>query len=402
MFFAKTVFLSPEFIQDPVPILAQFRQRGDLVRNRLPIIGEVWVPTTQAANSQVLKDKTNFTLRKKNGKIAGLQWWMPGILRRLTANMLTNDEPEHTRLRSKVDVAFHRANITALEPKLRRSAEKLANDLFKENPTADLLESFSRRFPLIAICELLGLPAEDQEKFTKWADGLGKVSGVFSFLRAVRGISAMSKYLERRIEHVRKDGGAGLIHDIISVEDGEEPLTKDELLAMVFLLLVAGHETTTHLISGGIFTLLKHPDQLDYVKQDWARSNLAVEEMLRYVSPVQFSKPRFAQRDITVCGIDIKEGEMVMNCLTSANFDPAVFENPEKFDVTRKPNPHISFGSGIHFCLGHQLARLEAKIALETLFTIYPDLNLAVAPQEIKWRSRLGLRALEALPVRAN
>ena len=168
---------------------------------------------------------------------------------------------------------------------------------------------------------------------------------------------------------------------------------------MVFLLLFAGHETTTHLISGSVHELLKNPGLRDWLEEDWSRADIAVEEFLRFVSPVQFTKPRFVRRDIEFGGVRLKKGEKIMVMLAAANMDPQANAHPEKLDLHRKPNRHVAFGTGIHFCLGHQLARIEGRCALKSLFRRWPKLTLAVEPSQIKWRKRAGLRAIERLPV---
>jgi cytochrome P450 len=168
---------------------------------------------------------------------------------------------------------------------------------------------------------------------------------------------------------------------------------------MLFLLLIAGHETTTHLISGSVYELLRNPGLRDWLEQDWSRANLAVEEFLRFVSPVQFTKPRFVRRDVEFGGIRLKKGEMVMPMLAAANFDPQANEHPEKLDLARRPNRHVAFGAGIHFCLGHQLARMEGKCALQALLERWPELELAMEDSHIRWRTRAGFRAIERLPV---
>lgn len=171
------------------------------------------------------------------------------------------------------------------------------------------------------------------------------------------------------------------------------------MVSMVFLLLAAGSETTTHLISGSVYEFLRNPGVRDWLTQDWSRVGLAVEEFLRFVSPVQFSKPRYVRRDVELAGVRLKKGDRVMVMLAAANMDPAMHDHPDSLDLARKPNRHISFGTGIHFCLGHQLARIEATCALEALLTRWPRLGLAVEPAQIRWRQRPGIRALDSLPV---
>jgi cytochrome P450 len=168
---------------------------------------------------------------------------------------------------------------------------------------------------------------------------------------------------------------------------------------MVFLLLGAGSETTMHLISGSVFELLKDPARRDWLASDWSRAGLAIEEFLRFVSPVQFSKPRYVRRDVDLEGVKLKKGDRVMAMIVAANLDAAANERPERLDLERRPNRHLAFGTGIHFCLGHQLARIEGICALQALFTRWPQLKLAVEPSQIHWRRRPGIRMIAELPV---
>jgi cytochrome P450 PksS len=190
-----------------------------------------------------------------------------------------------------------------------------------------------------------------------------------------------------------------LIAELVRVEKAGGRISAEEMVAMVFLLLAAGSETTTHLISGAVYELTRAPRLRDWLQEDWQRANLAVEEFLRFISPVQFSKPRFVARDMQLGGVPLKKGDRIMAMLAAANMDPAANPAPETLELARKPNHHLSFGTGIHFCLGHQLARIEAKCALQALFTRWPRLALAVPPKAIRWRPRPGLRAIERLPV---
>jgi cytochrome P450 len=171
---------------------------------------------------------------------------------------------------------------------------------------------------------------------------------------------------------------------------------------MLFLLFGAGQETTTHLISGGLLELLRHDDQRRRLQADPTTMPLCVEECLRHVSPVQLTKPRWAARDVVFAGHEFRRGDCVAGFLTAANRDPAVFENPHQFDLTRHPNPHLSFGTGVHFCLGFQLARAEAAIAFERVLARFPDVRLAVEPDSITWRKRVGIRTLTQLPVQLH
>ena len=325
---------------------------------------------------------------------------MPGIFRALGDSMLTSDEPRHTRLRSIVDEAFHRRAILDMEPHIRAIADGLAAELFAESNPADLVSRYARTLPLAVICELLGLPDADRPRFMAWARNVTGVRTSVGFLwRMIRGAWAMKRYLEAHLEAARLSGGKGLIAELVRVEKQGERLSRDEMVSMVFLLLFAGHETTTHLISGSVFELLQNPGLRDWLMEDWSRAGPAVEEFLRFVSPVQFTKPRLVRKNAELCGVQLKAGERIMAMLAAANLDPAANERPERLDLDRRPNRHIAFGTGIHFCLGHQLARIEGRCALEALFKRWPNLALAVDASQIQWRRQPGLRAIEKLPV---
>ncbi len=395
-------FTSQNFLRDPSDAIERLRQLGPLVQVKFPIIGTVWLTTTQEATGRVLKDSDTFTLRKEGGSVAGAPWWMPGFILSLANNMLTFDEPDHTRLRSIVDEAFRRRAILDMEPRVAEIAAELADELFADGSPADLVQRYARKLPLAVICELLGLPLTDRAMFITWADRATNISNAAGFLLMIPGIYAIKRYLEKQIEAVRASGGEGLIAELVRAEREGAPISREEMVAMVFLLLFAGTETTTHLISGSALELLKNPELRRWLQEDASRYDLAVEEFLRFISPVQFSKPRFVQKDITLDGVSLEKGDKVMAMIAAANMDPAANACPHKLDLGRKPNRHIAFGTGIHFCLGHQLARIEGKRALRALFDRWPTLELAVDASEIRWRSRPGLRAIVELPVAAG
>jgi len=395
-------FTSEAFFRDPPKAIAALRASGPVVATRFPLVGDVWITTTHDATAEVLKDSSTFTLRKEDGKVAGLRWWMPKLVTTIANNMLTMDEPDHTRLRSIVDEAFRRRAIVAMEPRIRAIADDLAANLFTSGSPADLVQRYARILPLAVISELLGLPPADHPKFIAWANTMSSLTNIVGFFRLLFAFRKMRAYLAQQLELARVHGGEGLIAELVQVEREGGQITPDEMVSMVFLLLAAGSETTTHLISGSVYELLRNPDVRDWLEEDWSRAGLAVEEFLRFVSPVQFSKPRYVRRDVELEGVRLKRGDRVMVMLAAANMDPAMHDQPERLDLERKPNRHVSFGTGIHFCLGHQLARIEAACALQALFTRWPKLSLAVAPSEIRWRPRPGIRMIEKLPVVAG
>src|SRR5215217_5905256 len=393
-------FTSQDYLRDPAGGLAKLRAAGPIVEVRLPIIGRTWITTTSDLAARVLKDNDTFTMRR-NGRVAGVRWWMPRSISALAVSMLSMVEPNHTRLRCIVDEAFRRRAVLDMEPRIFALADELAAELFAEGSPADVVERYARKLPLSVICELLGLPDDDRPRFIAWAQNLTRLTGMVSFVRMLAGIGSMKRYLEERLQAARETGGEGLIAELVRVEKEGGRISHQEMQAMVFLLLGAGSETTTHLISGSVYELLRAPAWRDWIEEDWSRAPLAVEEFLRFVSPVQFTKPRIVRRDVELGGVRLKKGDRIMAMLGAANMDPEANPHSETLDLARKPNRHLSFGTGIHFCLGHQLARMEGRCALEALFKRWPQLQLAVPPKSVRWRQRPGLRAIQVLPVAA-
>ena len=312
--------------------------------------------------------------------------------------MLGHDDPEHRRLRGLVDQAFQRRTIEALKPMITEIADRLLDKL-EGRTEVDLMAEFCRDLPLSVICAMLGLPEQDHDRFKKWLGGLKDTANIGAVVRAIPGVVRVVRYL-RRVS--RLEGGAlpeGLIAALRDANFEEGMLSEDELVSMIFLLFGAGQETTTHLVSGGLFALLSHEDQLQQLRANYGLMPICVEECLRYVSPVQLTKPRFAIRDMIWHGRQFRRGDMFAGILAAANCDPARFDHPHSFDITRHPNPHLSFGTGVHFCLGFQLARAETAIAFERILTRFPNMRLSAEPK-IEWHKRLGIRALARLPVR--
>jgi cytochrome P450 len=395
---------SQAFQRNPFPILAQVREAGPIVTVKVPLLGKVPLVTTHEAVNEVLKDDATFMRNARNvGRrhIAGMRWWMPRTFRILSQHMLGHDEPDHRRLRKLVDQAFNRQSIEGL----RERIGTICDELLAQAPTDaswDLLEAFARPLPLTVICELLGLPEEDRPNFRKWVRALLSVTTRFGIFRMIPGLFRLLGYFRRHFEQCRRHPRPGLMTALVQAEQDGDKLSENELLAMAFLLLVAGHETTVHLISGGVLALLENPEQKALLIGDRSLVASAVEEVLRYVSPVQTTKPLYASRDLELHGRSFRRGDIIVPFLASANADPARFDDPERMDITRSPNPHVAFGTGIHFCLGAQLARVETQVAFEKIFTRFPRLALAVPGSALRYRGTFGLRALTALPVRVE
>jgi cytochrome P450 len=398
---------SQAFKQNPFATLARLRDLGPVVRVRFPLFGKVLVATTYDAVNHLLRDHQHFV---QNPVTAGNPWlgtlvrWLPGSLKPLGTNMLIRDPPDHRRLRSLVDQAFGRQSVEALRPRLETLADealdRLAAQAARSPGGVDLLTHFARPFPLAVICEMLGLPPEDRFKFTRLADRFLVSGTALGIVRAFAAISQVIRYCREEFRRQTRRPRGGLIAALVEAEEAGDRLSEDELVAMVFLLLVAGHETTLHQITCSVLALLDHPRQLAELTADWGLADSAAQELLRYVTFAQISKPRYAREDTEFCGQPLRRGRMIFGCLATANSDPAVFARPEVLDLRRQPNRHLAFGAGIHVCLGAKLARVETAIALERLFTRFPNLRLAVPRSRVRYATRFGSRALLALPVR--
>jgi cytochrome P450 len=398
----KIDLVSQAFARDPFPTYARLRAAGPVFQTRLPLLGKTWVATTYQAASEVLKDNETFaTEAKKAGKtlFSGILRLLPRTLRVVSEHMLTRDNPDHRRLRRLVEQAFSRHSVENLRGRIGVLCDGLLDGLVGKQ-TVDLLDEWARPLPVAVICELLGLPDEDRPTFTRWANALFSMMSVFGMLRALPAMFRLVKYFRRHFEQCRQQPRPGLMTALVQAEQDGDKLSEDELLAMAFLLLIAGFETTVHLLSGGTLALLKTPEQKERLLNDWSLLPPAVEELLRFVSPVQMAQARFVIRDLEFHGQSLRRGDYIVALLGAANADPARFPDPAKLDLSRSPNPHVSFGSGIHFCLGAQLARAEAQVGFERLFTRYPRLALAVADSELRYTGNMAFRALVALPVR--
>lgn len=394
--------VSADFHADPSATLAAIRSIGKpLVPVRLPIIGKLRLCVTYDACSALLKDHDLFVRNPANAGIRTQErilMFLPRSIGAIALNMLAQDDPDHRRLRSLVDTAFQRRGIEAIRPAIAQITDELL-DRLPAGGEVDLMEHFCRDLPLSVISMMLGVPETDHMRFKRWMGGLRDTANIWAVVRAVPGVLKVVGYLRRLSRPGSEAHPDGLVAALREAEIDGGRLSEDEMIAMIFLLFGAGQETTTHLIAGGLAEILRNDDQRRRLQADTALMPLCVEECLRQVAPVQITKPRWAARDGEFAGETICRGDGFVALLAAANRDPAKFDNPDLFDVGRRPNQHLGFGTGVHFCLGFQLARAEAAIAFERILARFPDMRLAVDPADLKWRRRLGIRALERLPV---
>jgi cytochrome P450 len=332
----------------------------------------------------------------------------PEVFQPLRRNILTVDPPEHTRLRKLVQPSFTASAIEKLRPRIQQIADELLDAVEAAaaergegapDRQMELISQFSYPLPITVICEMLGIPPEDREQTRRWSENLLSAQSPERMEEIGRDIGEFIAYLRELFARKRETPGDDLISQLLQVEVDGDRLTEDEILAMVFILFVAGHITTVNLIANGVFALLTHPKQAAKLRSDPGLVMNAVEEILRYYGPAETTTARFAREDVALGGQAIAKGDPLLVVLAAADRDPARFADPQSFDITREDaNRHIAFGKGVHACLGAPLARLEGQIALETLFRRYPDLRLAVPDSEIAWAPSF-LRSLTGLPL---
>jgi len=393
---------SAAFNANPYPFYARLRAQSPIHRVGRFLGQEAWLVTRYDDASAVLKDE-RFVKEAANAmtpeQLAGQPWFRKvKVFQSLQHNMLNQDPPAHARLRTLVNAAFTPRLIGLMRERIQALADKLL-DKVQDRGRMDVIRDYALPLPATIIAEMLGVPPADRHRFHRWSNAMIAISSSWGVLKAIPNVWALTRYIRKIIKMRRVDPQDDLVSALARAEDAGDRLSEDELVAMVALLLVAGHETTVNLIGNGTLTLLEHPAQMEQLRSNPALIKPALEELLRYSSPVATATERYAREDVTVAGINIPRGELVGVVLASANRDERQFPNPDSLDLTREPNRHLSFGVGNHFCLGASLARLEGQIAVNTLLRRFPDLRLAVTPGALRWRPGPLLRGLESLPV---
>ena len=396
---------SPAFKANPYPFYARLRAEAPVWRATLRDRRAAWLVTRYEDVARVLKDDT-FAKDKLNAmdlEQRAKTPWVPGFLKPLERNMLDLDDPDHARLRALVSKAFTPRLIERLRGRIEALCEELLDHMQRvrgRRGGTDLVAGYALPLPATVIAELLGVPAEDHARFHRWSNRLVSISSGRDMLRALPAAHSFVGYLRKLVEGRRAAPQDDLITALIRAEEAGDKLSEDELLAMAFLLLVAGHETTVNLIASGTLALLEHPEQAERLRRDPSLVKPAVEELLRYTSPVEMATERYAREDTEIVGTTIPRGELVLAVLGSANRDEGHFEDPDALDLARDPNRHLAFGrGGVHHCLGAPLARMEGQIALTALLRRFPGVRLAMTPETLRWRRGLFLRGLERLPL---
>jgi cytochrome P450 len=384
-------YLGADYFQDPHSVHARLRAQHPVAPVMMPGGMPVWLVTGFPEARAALADPR---LRKR------MPGWHPepdSIFATLDVHMLNSDPPDHERLRRLVNKAFTPRHVEGLRPRITAITEGLLNDL-SGRPEVDLLASFAFPLPITVICELLGVPAGDRDDFRAWSASI--VSDTVAPVVFQEHATAMIRYFKALLAAKRREPADDLLSALLAARDEGDALSENELVSMAFLLLVAGHETTVNLISGGVLALLLNPAELARLRADPALTGAAVEELLRHVSPVNDATYRVAAEPVEIGGMRISPGDPVLVALSGANRDPSRFGAPDRLDLGRDSSGHLAFGHGIHYCLGAPLARLEAEIAFTGLLARFGSIRLAVPADSLRWRPSSLIRGLESLPVR--
>nr|WP_154985611.1 cytochrome P450 [Paenibacillus xylanexedens] len=383
-------FFTASFTQNPYPVYEKLRNEDPVFKVMFPSGEFGWMITRYEDAVQILKDsRFSKDIVKRYGADGQSIF---------SSNMLFSDPPDHRRLRGLVQKAFTPKLVADMRSHIQSIADVLLDELPSQE-TMNLIDDFAFPLPIIVISEILGVPAEDRDKFRMWSNTVIEASTGQNAELFQQHEREFTEYLTAWFAKVRKEPGQDLISQLVIAEESGEQLTEKELLGVVSLLIIAGHETTVNLIGNGILALLEHPEQRDLLIREPGLIHQAIEEMLRYNGPVEFSTSRWASEDIEFRGQQIAKGELVIVALDSANRDEEQFKDPDVFDITREKSAHLAFGKGIHLCLGAPLARLEGEIAVSTLINRFPNMKLQIDVDTLEWRPGMIVRGVKEIPV---
>ncbi|WP_335534478.1 cytochrome P450 family protein [Neobacillus niacini] len=401
--------LSGKSGEDPFPLFAQMREIGSVIPIPFPLGGsdnQAWIVTHMEEAMKVLKDNDHFcvdpkTIDRSNDTKDSLTGSTESSNSDLflTTSLNAIDVPDHRRLRTLVSKAFTPRFMESLRPRVQKIADELL-DQVQEKGEMDLVKDYANPLPVNVISDMIGVPKYDHSKIHLWSEGIANGLGLGRLDQEVtESLQAFGDYIRQLIEEKREHPSDDLISQLISIEEQGDRLNETELISLVQLLIFAGHETTSTLISTGTLMLLDHPDQLEMLKADHSLIPSAVEELLRFNGPSTIAGPRYAMEDIELGGQQIKKGDILLPLLKSANRDEQQFADSEELDVTRQIKRHLAFGQGIHMCLGAPLARVEADIAFTTLLARMPNLRLSIPRENVNWQFKLAAQGLASLPV---
>ena len=399
----KKILFSDEILQDPYPTYARLHEEGPLHYVDVGSKWAVWSVFSHAECSSIAKDPRLSAKRAKQMLLPlplSRQSEFSELSRMLSLWLIFMDPPEHTRLRKLLNKGFSAAAVEGLRPQAEAIVDQMLKPL-QHGSEVELMSEFANPMPVRIISELLGVPQALHGTFVNASRAIAVFRGnpnrtVEEARAAQDALIELTEFFRRTVAERRRNKGTDLISLLIDIEEEGEVLTEEELYAQCIALLFAGHETTRNLIGNGMYTLLQHPQETAELRERPEMIRSAVEELLRYESPVQFTA-RVLKEDIEVCGQQIRKGWTVLCMLGAANRDPKQFKEPNQLDLKRLNNQHLAFSAGLHFCIGAQLARLEGQIALLNLVQRFPEMKLTGPRPE--WASTFGFRGLKSLPV---
>jgi cytochrome P450 len=397
---------SPEFLANPYPVFDRLRTSDPIFWSEA---NSYWILTryadivTQIQNANLSSNRIGAHASRMPREAK--EYFRP-FFTLVSSWMLMVDPPDHTRLRGLVNKAF----TPRVVENMRVLVQDLVNqmlDAVQEQGRMDVIADLANPLPATVIAELLGVPGADHQQFKKWSDDVaGALSGIDSgatreelqalYITAQKSVLELSSYFRDRVIELRRQPKENLLSALVQAEEQGDRLTEDELFANCVLLMIAGHETTTNLIGNGLLALLQNPNQQEMLTQNPDLISSAVEELLRYESPVQ-KMGRIALADIQIGDKQIQKGQLIVFSFAAANRDPEVFALPNQLDLARKPNRHLAFGHGLHYCVGAALARLEGQITINTVLSRMPKLRLAT--ENLEWHRNFTLRGLKSLRV---
>jgi cytochrome P450 len=390
-----TPLVDPAVLADPYPALAALRESGPVHRIDMRMGLPVWMVTRY---DDVLEALSDPRLSNDPHNASALSTVLRGDF--LSRSMIGADPPAHTRLRRLVSKAFTARRVEGLRPRVQEITDALLDGITPRG-SADLVAEFALPLPVTVIGELLGVPEADRDRFRLWTDEMldRPFDPDSDMARVTAGRERMHGYLADLVAAKRAHPSDDLLTDLVQVTDEGERLDAQELLAMTFLLLIAGYVTTVSLVGNGTLALLRRPEQLDRLRADPSLVPQAVEELLRFDGPVNPGVTRYALEDLEIGGVRIPRGDMVLLAIAAADRDPKRFPDPDRLDVGAADPGHLAFGHGIHYCLGAPLARLEGQVAFTALLARLPDLTLAAREDQLRWTGGGVLRGLRELPV---
>lgn len=386
---------SEGFVENPYPYYAQLRRVNPIYKTRFPDGQHGWLITGYTEAVKALKEPRFI---KDFSKLYGGSMDEMSVF---TQNMLFSDPPDHRRLRGLAQKAFTPRVIEGMKERIEEITDQLLNDM-EQKEEVNLIDDFAFPLPIIVICEILGVPSEDRDKFRIWSNSLIEGSSGEPGVSIYQHMNDFISYLREWFSETRREPKDDLISKLIAAEEAGDRLTEKELYGLVTLLIIAGHETTVNLIGNSFLNLLKHPEQKELLRRNPELIDQAIEESLRFDGPVEFSTSRWASENFQFAGKEIRRGELVVVALNAANRDSDKFQEPEVFNISREKSPHLAFGTGIHHCLGAPLARLEGKIAISKLLDRFPNVRLRVPESELVWRPGMIVRGVKEIPVTAK